>query len=66
MSLRCSKGIEISLFGGPYEKQTIKFTISIGISSALDTDTDSTDVLSRAREALHQAKKKGKNRIGIN
>jgi diguanylate cyclase (GGDEF)-like protein len=49
-----------------YEKQTIKFTISIGISSALDTDTDSTDVLSRAREALHQAKKKGKNRIGIN
>jgi diguanylate cyclase (GGDEF)-like protein/PAS domain S-box-containing protein len=49
-----------------YKKQTIKFTISIGISSALDTDTDSTDILNRAREALNLAKKKGKNRIGIN
>jgi len=49
-----------------YKKQTIKFTISIGISSALDTDTDSTDILNRAREALKLAKKKGKNRIGIN
>lgn len=49
-----------------HKKKTIRFTISVGISSVLDTDNDSTNVLSRAREALHLAKKKGKNRIGIN
>jgi diguanylate cyclase (GGDEF)-like protein len=48
-----------------YEKQTIHFTISIGISQALDNDTSSTAVISRADIALYQAKKKGRNRIEI-
>jgi diguanylate cyclase (GGDEF)-like protein len=48
-----------------YEKQTIQFTISIGISLVLDNDTNSTAVLSRAETALYQAKKKGRNRIEI-
>ena len=48
-----------------YEKQTIHFTISIGISQALDNDTSSTAVISRADIALYQAKKKGRNQIEI-
>jgi two-component system cell cycle response regulator len=48
-----------------YEKQTIKFTISIGITLALDTDKSSNAVLTRADSALYQAKKKGRNRIEI-
>ena len=50
----------------PYEKETIKFTISIGITLVLDTDTNSNAVLTRADSALYQAKKKGRNRIEIN
>jgi diguanylate cyclase (GGDEF)-like protein len=48
-----------------YEKQTIKFTISIGVSQALDTDSNSNAVLTRTDSALYQAKKKGRNRIEI-
>jgi diguanylate cyclase (GGDEF)-like protein len=48
-----------------YEKEAIQFTISIGISNVLDTDTNSTAVLTRADTALYQAKKKGRNRIEI-
>ena len=48
-----------------YEKQSIHFTISIGISLVLDSDTNSSAVLSRADAALYQAKKKGRNKIEI-
>jgi diguanylate cyclase (GGDEF)-like protein len=48
-----------------YKKQTIKFTISIGISLALDADANSTAVLNKASAALYRAKKKGRNRIEI-
>ena len=48
-----------------YKEQTIKFTISIGISLVLDADASSNAVLSRADAALYQAKKKGRNRIEI-
>ncbi len=48
-----------------YGKYTIQFTISIGISSVLDSDSNSAAVLSRAGSALYLAKKKGRNRIEI-
>jgi len=48
-----------------YEKKTIRFSISIGISSVMDTDQHSNAVLRRAEAALYQAKKKGSNRIEI-
>jgi len=48
-----------------YGKYTIQFTISIGISSVLDSDSNSAAVLSRASSALYLAKKKGRNRIEI-
>ena len=48
-----------------YKEETIQFTISIGISLVLDTDTNSNAVLTRADTALYQAKKKGRNRIEI-
>jgi len=46
-----------------YDKQSIRFTISIGISLVLDTDADSTAVISRALAALEQAGKDGHNRV---
>jgi diguanylate cyclase (GGDEF)-like protein/PAS domain S-box-containing protein len=48
-----------------YEKKVIRFSISIGISSVLDTDQNSNAVMRRAEAALYQAKKKGGNRIEI-
>ena len=48
-----------------YNMQSIQFTISMGISLVLDTDTDSSAVISRARAALGQAGKEGHNRIEI-
>lgn len=47
------------------EKEIIKFTISIGISLALDSDTSSTAAINRADAALYRAKQKGRNRIEI-
>jgi diguanylate cyclase (GGDEF)-like protein len=40
-----------------YGKYTIQFTISIGISSVLDSDSNSAAVLSRAGSALYPRKK---------
>lgn len=48
-----------------YNMQSIQFTISTGISLVLETDTDSTDVITRARAALDLARKDGNNRIEI-
>ena len=48
-----------------FNRQTIQFTISIGISLVLDSDTNGNAVLSRAEAALYQAKKNGRNRIEI-
>ena len=48
-----------------YEKQSIRFTISIGISLVMDTDTNTNAVLHRAETALYKAKKKGRNTIEI-
>ncbi len=48
-----------------YEQQTIRYTISIGLSLVLDSDSNSGAVLSRAETALYTAKKKGRNLIEI-
>lgn len=48
-----------------YEQQTIKFTISIGISLVMDADVNSNAILTRADSALYQAKKTGRNKIEI-
>lgn len=48
-----------------FEQQTIRFTISIGISSVKDTDQNSNAAIRRAEAALYQAKKKGGNTIEI-
>ena len=48
-----------------YEKKIIKFSISIGISSVMDSDQNGNAVLRRAEAALYQAKKKNGNRIEI-
>jgi len=48
-----------------HDKQAIKFTISIGISLVLESDTECTEVLTRADTALNQARENGHNRIEI-
>ena len=48
-----------------YEKKNIKFSISIGVSSIMDSDQNSNAVLRRAEASLYQAKKKGGNRLEI-
>jgi diguanylate cyclase (GGDEF)-like protein len=49
-----------------YEDKTIRITVSIGVSLALDKDKNSSTVLARADSALHQAKQRGGNRIEFN
>ena len=48
-----------------YEKKNINFSISIGVSSIMDSDQNSNAVLRRAEASLYQAKKKGGNRLEI-
>ncbi len=48
-----------------YEKKSIKFTVSIGISLIQDNDANSGAILARTDAALYQAKKKGRNRVEI-
>ena len=48
-----------------HEKQIIQFTVSIGISLVLDSDSNSNGILARVHTALYNAKKKGRNRIEI-
>jgi DNA topoisomerase-1 len=47
-----------------HNQQTIKFTISIGISLKRDTDTTKT-IIERADENVYKAKENGRNRIEI-
>jgi len=48
-----------------HEEETIQFAISIGISQMLESDKNSSAVLTRADSAIYQAKIKGRNRIEI-
>jgi two-component system cell cycle response regulator len=50
----------------PYENNTIRITVSIGVSLVLDKDKNSSAVLARASSALDQAKNNGGNRIEFN
>ena len=50
----------------PYENNSIRITVSIGVSLVLDNDKNGSAVLSRADSALYQAKKNGGNCIEFN
>ena len=50
----------------PYENNTIRITVSIGVSLVLDKDKNGSAVLARADSALYQAKKNGGNSIEFN
>lgn len=45
--------------------KAIPFTVSIGVASSLDSDTEVTTILKRADEALYIAKNSGRNRIAF-
>jgi diguanylate cyclase (GGDEF)-like protein len=45
------------------EGNKIQFNISIGVTSALETDTNIDDVIRRSDNALYEAKKDGRNRV---
>jgi len=47
----------------PYRKQEYSFTVSIGIAESLASDTRIEEALSRADNALYQAKSSGRNRV---
>lgn len=48
-----------------YEQDAIQVTVSIGITSLHQTDTQASDVLSRADRALYRAKTLGRNRCEL-
>ena len=47
----------------PFENNSIRITVSIGVSLVLDNDKNGSAVLARADSALYQAKKQGGNTI---
>lgn len=58
---RLRKGIsEIAI---SYEEHTLKVTISIGVSTLAETEANVVAMLSRADQALYQAKANGRNRV---
>ena len=58
---RLRKGISEIVI--PYEEHTLKVTISIGVSTLAETESDVVAVLSRADQALYQAKANGRDRV---
>jgi diguanylate cyclase (GGDEF)-like protein len=56
------KGIESQVF--TYETKNIPVTISLGVTSLdLDKETDITEILKQADQALYQAKNAGRNQV---
>jgi diguanylate cyclase (GGDEF)-like protein len=47
-----------------FDEQTIQITISIGVSSWTNPDTELDDLISRADRSLYAAKHAGRNRVG--
>ena len=46
-------------------EKTLQFTISLGITTVLQQDTDIEDALKRSDKALYEAKESGKNKVCI-
>lgn len=49
-----------------YKKETVKVTVSIGISEAREGDVNQQQIFERADIAVYQAKEQGRNRVQIN
>lgn len=46
-----------------HRKETIRITVSIGVSEALEADRTPADIFGRADMAVYEAKNKGRNRV---
>jgi diguanylate cyclase (GGDEF)-like protein len=47
----------------PVKDAIVKFTSSVGVTSLMEGDRNVEDMLSRADEALYEAKNTGRNRV---
>jgi diguanylate cyclase (GGDEF)-like protein/PAS domain S-box-containing protein len=53
----------LSEIGIQAEKETVSFTVSIGVSASREDDTGLEDILKRTDDALYKAKNSGRNRV---
>ena len=60
---RIRKAIEDDIF--ELDTHQIRYTISIGVAALLPGDDSIQEVISRADEALYQAKENGRNQVNI-
>jgi diguanylate cyclase (GGDEF)-like protein len=62
MGEKIRKAVESMVVKNPNTGETLKVTLSVGISSFLPTDRSNKDLIERADKALYEAKHSGRNR----